>query len=103
MTARAVTAAGSAVTHEPGRCSEHGDRLLSHRAAGMRWPYSSDPRTICYHPDHSLDDRERCLFCGGRLFAEGEIPDHVSVSEARTTCSGRCRVALHRSRRRAHV
>jgi hypothetical protein len=69
----------------------------------MRWPWSGDPRTICYHPDHTLADRERCQSCGGRLFADGEIPDHVNASEARTTCSGRCRVALHRSRRRAHV
>ena len=103
MTARAVTAAGSAVTAEPGRCSEHGDRLIGHRAAGFRWPWDSDPRTVCYHPDHTSADRERCLFCGGRLFLDVEIPDHINVSEVRTTCSGKCRVALHRTRRRAHV
>ncbi len=99
-----VMAAIAPVTTRPGYCSEHGERLITHRQARVRWPFR-DVATVCYHPDHTYADRERCRWCGGRLFGDHErLGSHEGEAKpSRIACSGRCRVALFRARARGLV
>ena len=82
----------------PGACAVHGYELVDHRHARIRWPYL-DVRTVCPATSgHTLDDRDRCRWCGGPLYPIGS--DWRASSPRRAFCSSRCRVRAHRAGRR---
>lgn len=84
--------------HHPGYCSDHPNvKLVTHRAAGERAYYSEDPVTICLQCP--TGDRERCGWCGGRLYPPG-IPTW-QVSQRRTYCKPLDRLHAFRARARA--
>lgn len=61
-------------TVAPGYCSEHPNHeLVTHRRAGLRRYALEDPATVCTSAGHDVDvdGRERCRWCGGRLFEPG--------------------------------
>jgi hypothetical protein len=81
----------------PGYCADHpNQRLVTHRAAGIQW-WHAPVETICPSPDHSLDERERCRYCGGRLYPAGT--PLWSMSVRRTFCSDADRLRAFRAKR----
>ena len=84
---------------DPGRCNVHGERLITHKRAGLRWYGDQQPAVVC-PVDHGEDptDRERCTYCGGRL-----IPvdwPRWRTTDRRAFCSDLCRNYNHRRARR---
>jgi len=82
----------------PGTCAIHGEELVSHRRAGIRWPYLEDPETVCPDRRHTVYDADRCRFCGAAL-----PPPAMRIMRGRfrqTFCSSRHRVYALRARRR---
>jgi hypothetical protein len=74
-----ASASGGAViaSADPGRCSVHGERLRTAKAAGIRsYRWGPDRPVWCpYGAGHEDDgyqsSRARCLFCGGPLVPPG--------------------------------
>lgn len=99
MATETVTPGQVAPLHRPGHCAIHPDQaLLTHEAAGERRYYRlEDPPTIC--PACPLAERERCTFCGGRLYEPNVRP--WQISQRRAFCGASCRLHAHRARRRA--
>lgn len=94
-----AAASEDAGTHHPGYCSEHSNqRLVSHKAAGLR-SYGVTVATICPNTDHDFLDRERCRWCGGQLVAPSEPRSRVSLHRA--YCTSLHRLQAFRAARRA--
>jgi hypothetical protein len=86
-----------ALTVRPGYCADHpNQRLVTHRSFGIR-RYGAVVETVCPHPDHELEDRERCRWCGGPLIAPGTPP--WQVSDRRVYCTDNHRLQAFRARK----
>lgn len=93
------TPSGPATSPRPGYCAAHpGQRLVTHHAAGLRWPYLEDPHVVCVmclDAAASPLEAERCRQCGALLYPAGTR--WSDVNPLRATCSGRCRVRAYRA------
>jgi len=98
MTAETVDVADEHVM--PGRCSVHGEELLTHKRAGYRF-YGTPIATVCPNPEHTDADRERCRFCGGPLIEPGT--PRWSTSDRRQFCSSADRLRHHRAKARGEI
>src|SRR5258708_5170167 len=79
----------------PGYCADPpNQRLVSHRAAGLR-AYGTRIEVVCPNrDDHTLNDCERCRWCGGPLVLPTER--RSSVSPRRAYCSPNHRLRAFR-------
>ena len=90
-------AVAPAPAHRPGHCAAHPSQVLvTHRAAGLSWWPTGDPRTVCVLCPAGAD--ERCTWCGGPLFPPETRP--WQVSERRAFCGPACRLHHHRATKR---
>jgi len=89
--------AGDDGEHVPGYCADHPtQRLITHRAAGLRW-YGEDPATVC-QGDHPADEADRCLWCGGPLYTDPT--PYWRRRTRRAFCSSADRLRAHRAAKR---
>jgi len=82
---------------DPGHCSDHPGLLLLYPSRLNAFD-ARRQMLVCPSLDHSPYDRERCVYCGGALWTDGQAP--WGQRARRTYCSSTCRNYLWRWRRR---
>ncbi len=85
---------------EPGRCSVHGEILVTPARAGIVWRAADRGATYCPARGHWSDyQADLCMYCGPALFAPSPVSRVHAGGPQRRVCDVRCRVGLLRWRR----